>query len=102
MERIKLSKSCKEILLALKNKTFDDNTEFDDNSVIYLSTIGFIEVIKTTCGNIVTGFTDIGEAYLYSNPRLKDPSIWDDKKYWINTAISLIALIVAIIALFKD
>jgi autotransporter-associated beta strand protein len=57
---------------------------------------------KTYGGIIVTGLTDIGEAYLYSNPQLKDPSIWDDKKYWINTAISLVALIVAIIALFKD
>lgn len=102
MERIKLSKSCKEILLALKNKTYNNNTEFDDNDVIYLYTKGLIKITKTYGGIIVTGLTDIGEAYLYSNPKLKDPSIWDDKKYWINTAISLVALIVAIIALFKD
>ena len=45
--------------------------------------------------------TDRGKAYIASNPSLKNPTIWDDKKYIINTIISVAALIVAIIALFK-
>lgn len=103
MERITLSKNCKLILFQLRDrkaKVLYKNGEYDD--VKYLVTKGFItakELIgKSYCD---LHLTDIGLSYLYENPKLKNPSIWDDKKYLINTAISIFALIVAIIALFK-
>ena len=38
---------------------------------------------------------------MYDNPKLNNPSIWDDKKYIITTVISVVALIISIIALLK-
>ena len=101
MHKIKLNDNCKKILLMLKEETFDNHTELNDDDVIYLSTLGLISITRTFSGIVVHGLTEEGNAYIYSNPKLDNPSIWDDKKYWINTAISVIALIVAIIALFK-
>ena len=103
MERITLSKNCKLILFQLqgrKAKILYKNGEYDD--VKYLVTKGLItakELGKKAYCDLQ--LTDIGLSYLYENPKLKNPSIWDDKKYLINTAISILALIVAIIALFK-
>ena len=45
--------------------------------------------------------TNKGRAYIATNPSLNNPTIWDDKKYIINTIISVLALVVAIIALIK-
>ena len=50
---------------------------------------------------ICPDLTDRGRAYIACNPTLKNPTIWDDRKYIINMIISVAALIVAIIALFK-
>ena len=101
MDNIKLNNKCKAILRAIKNDTYEDNIT-NSEDINFLCTLGLIDVTSTKDGDSVDGLTDKGRAYLHSNPTLKNPSIWDDKKYWINTAISVLALIVAIIALFKD
>ena len=41
-----------------------------------------------------------GLSYVQMNPKLSNPSIWDDKKYWITTGISLAALALSIYASF--
>ena len=53
-------------------------------------------------GDIVAvQLTDSGIAYLHQNPKHKNPSIWQDKKYIINIAIPLFALVISTIALIK-
>ena len=101
MEKIKLNDNCKRLLKEIKSGLYQDILEPDIEDLNLLKILGLIKAVNTTTGFVVTGLTDEGRAYLHSNPDLKNPSIWDDKKYWINTAISVLALIVAIIALFN-
>ena len=105
MEKIALNDNCKAIIYAIKNDTYKER-DADSEDINLLHTLGLIDVTSTIDGDFVDGLTVKGQAYLHSNPDLKNPSIWDDKKYWINTAISFAALIVSIIAilitLFKD
>lgn len=101
MDKIKLNNNCKKLLKEIKNDSYCNSLESDLEDLNLLKTLGLIKAVATNTGYVVTGLTDEGRAYLHSNPDLKNPSIWDDKKYWINTAISILALIVAIIALFK-
>ena len=101
MDKITLNDNCKAIINAIKNDTYEEK-DADSEDINLLHTLGLIDVIYTNDGYFVNGLTDEGRAYLHTNPTLKNPSIWDDKKYWINTAISVLALIIAIIALFKD
>ena len=100
MDKIYLNDNCKAIIYAIKNDTYKER-DADSEDINLLHTLGLIDVTYTKDGDFVDGLTDKGRAYLHSNPTLKNPSIWDDKKYWINTAISILALIVAFIALFK-
>ena len=100
MEKIKLNDNCKRLLKEIKSGSYQEGIESDLEDLNFLNTKGLINAIQTLNGYVITGLTDKGRAYLHSNPDLKNPSIWDDKKYLINTAISVIALVVAIIALF--
>jgi hypothetical protein len=102
MEKIKLNDNCKRLLKEIKSGSYQEGIESDLEDLNFLNTKGLINAIQTLNGYVITGLTDEGRAYLHSNPDLKNPSIWDDWKYWINTAISVFALIVAIIALFKN
>ena len=101
MDKIKLNDKCKDILMAIKSDTYGDDIA-NSEDINFLCTLGLIDVTSTKDGDSVDGLTDKGRAYLHSNPTLKNPSILDDKKYLINTAISILALIVSIIALFKN
>mgnify|MGYP003509889585 FL=1 len=100
MEKITLNDNCKRLLKEIKSGSYQEGIESDLEDLNFLNTKGLINAIQTLNGYVITGLTDEGRAYLHSNPDLKNPSIWDDKKYLINTAISVIALVVAIIALF--
>ena len=101
MKKIKLNDNCKRLLREIKSGIYREGIKSDLEDLNLLKTLGFINSVKTKDSYVVIGLTDEGSAYLHSNPNLKNPSIWDDKKYWINTAISILALIVAIIALFN-
>lgn len=103
MERIQLTKSCKNILLSIQNKQYNNIPKEDTTDLLLLEQIGLINVIwsETGCA-IIANLSDKGAAYLCANPKLRNPSILEDKKFWINTAISFGALIVAVIALLKD
>ena len=102
MEKIELNNNCKKLLNKIKSGSYQQGEKADLEDLNFLKTKGLIKAIATTSGIIVTGLTAEGRAYLHSNPNLKNPSIWDDKKYLITTAISFAALIVSIIALLKD
>ena len=106
MDKIKLGKNQKVILNSLRNGDYPSSIpEKDTDDIFVLKELELITAIevsdKTGRMLICPELTDRGKAYIASNPTLKDPTIWDDKKYIINTVISVAALIVAIIALFK-
>lgn len=102
MEKVKLSKEEKRLLKEIASKKYSNSTPKKDVGVIKLLQVkDFIRVTDTIDGPVVIGISDYGKAYLEENPKLHNPSIFDDKKYIINTIISLVALTVAIIALFK-
>lgn len=99
MEKIKLTNKCKTILKGLNNKTYKPKIE-DNDALLLLHEYGLIAGNRYSSGEVYTcRITPKGEAYLYDNPKLSNPSIWDDKKYIITTVISVVALIISIIAL---
>lgn len=105
MERICLTKSQKELIRKIHSNSniYCNVCQGDYNDLTILEEKRIVENKGNEGGGIIySRLTKYGEAYIISNPKLKNPSIWDDKKYWINTAISVFALIVAIIALFKN
>lgn len=101
MERIELNKNCKQILCELSTASYSRKT--DDISDLYiLQAVGLIQGSHTKDAQFAfIKLTDYGKAYLSWNPKLKNPSIWEDKKYWITTIVSIIAIIISIIALCK-
>lgn len=106
MDKIKLNKNQKLILKSLRNGDYQASIpDRDIDDIFVLKELNLITAIEVSDKSgrtlICPELTDRGKAYMASNPRLKNPTIWDDKKYIINTIISVAALIVAIIALFK-
>ena len=103
MERIKLPKSCKCILQKIRNKQYFDIPNCDREDLLFLEHEGLVDVKWTEFGDaIIANLSEKGVAYLHTNPRLKNPSIFEDRKYVITTIISIIALVVATFALFKN
>lgn len=103
MEKIYLSESCKKILLAIKNKQYNDIPKSDTEDLLLLEQKELIKVIWCEFGYaVIANLSPKGIVYMRINPDLENPSIFDDKRFWINTGISIIALLISIIALFKD
>lgn len=101
MEKIKLSEEEKQILLSLKDVGRYDIDGQNQDYLISLEQFGFINGPKAMSGNFIAiNLTDYGKTYLLKNPKLTNPSIWDDKKYLINTIISIFAVIISAIALY--
>ena len=103
MERIELSKKQRTILKAIARGKYPNVCSKEDiKDIIVLRELGLVHGTNVMTGDIVAvRLTDSGTAYMQQNPKLKNPSIWQDKKYIINTAISLIALIISIISITK-
>ena len=99
MEKIKLPKRAKEILWLLNEEKYKPKEE-DMEVLNYLEVAGFGEVLTTADGLEDFELNEFASAYLYWNPKLKNPSIWDDKKDWITTGISGVALVFSIYASF--
>lgn len=102
MERIKLSKSEKEVLRIIaefkgnKPSTYPDHTF---NAAAYsLQQKGLVKAKFLTTGAVWNiSLTDLGKHYLCENPMLKNPVDW---KFIASVVIPLAAVIVSIIALF--
>ena len=106
MDKIIHSKNQKVILNSLRDGNYSASIpDKDIDDIFVLKEFNLITAIEVSDKSgrllICPELTDKGKAYIASNPSLKNPTIWDDKKYIINTIISVAALIVAIIALFK-
>lgn len=101
MDKIKLTERAKEILRLLKdNKYKVRDADREDLNLLEIEGLGTGQRLTDHSFHTFK-ITDMGSAYLYSNPKLSNPSIWDDKKYIITTLISVVALIISIIAIIK-
>lgn len=102
MDRIKLSKEEKLLLKRLSARKYPDQVLEEDLKVfMILENESLVHGTKGKDGILAPRLTAMGEAYIASNPKLKNPSIWEETKYIINTTISIIALIISLIALIK-
>lgn len=102
MDRIKLTPNSQRILKLLRKNQYNEVSEADHEDINFLKQEDLVTTLEAETGSIVLiDLTDKGRAYLHINPKLKNPSIWEDKKYWITTIISLVAIIISIIALVK-
>ena len=101
MEKIYLPQKAKEILWQLNEEKYVPKEE-DMEVLNFLEVAGFGEVLTTADGLEDFEINEFASAYLYWNPKLKNPTIWDDKKYLITTVIAVAAIIISIIALFKN
>ena len=101
MEKIYLPQKAKEILWLLNEEKYKPKEE-DMEVLNFLEVAGFGEVLTTDDGLEDFELNEFASAYLYWNPKLNNPSIWDDKKYLITTAIAVAALVISIIAIFKN
>ena len=102
MEKIHLTDNAKHILLSLNKGEVYSPKDSDKNDIILLIYEGLLTAKETLRGFANLQLTDKAIAYLHMNPKLKNPSICDDKKYLITTFIAIGALMVSIISLFKE
>lgn len=102
MEKIKLSKAEKILLKKIEAKhSYANPTKDEQDCLCTLDNKGFVTGSKNEQGKyICVNLTDAAKSYLIEYPKLNNPSIWDDKKYLINTAISVIAIAISVIALY--
>ena len=98
--KIHLSKDEKLILLGLNSDKYSIS-ENDKQWLLVLEQKKLIGTNKGANGRIRRAYiTDFGKAYLSENPKLNNPSIWDDKKYIITTIISGAAILISAVALY--
>ena len=92
MERIKLSPREKEIIVALAKNTYIlDTGSKDANELEHLEYLGLGKGLPCEFGGYITfKLTPKAKAYLFENPKLKDPSILEDKKFWIDFIANLL------------
>ncbi len=101
MDRIYLTKNCVKILRGLKDGTYTIDPQTDNTDLYLLEYEGLIDVIRIQSGDAIDAdLTTKGIVYIHSNPKLKNPSIWEDTKYWITTAFAVAATAISIVALF--
>jgi len=98
MERIYLNSREKKIIKQIQNSTYMEAVKQQDKmpmkKLIYE---GLVCCKETDLGGmILPELTNKGELYLYDNPKLKNPSIFQDKGF----VVSIVAIIISIIALF--
>lgn len=100
MEKIKLTNNAKRILLILNKNEEPVISDADDRDLYLLEQEELIVLDGCKNGYPFPEITRKGLSYVQMNPKLSNPSIWDDKKYWITTGISLAALALSIYASF--
>ncbi len=100
MEKIKLTNNAKRILLILNKNEEPVISDADERDLYLLEQEELIVLEGCKNGYPFPEITRKGLSYVQMNPKLSNPSIWDDKKYWITTGISLAALALSIYASF--
>jgi hypothetical protein len=100
MEKIKLTNNAKRILLILNKNEEPVISDADERDLYLLEQEELIVLEGCKNGYPFPEITRKGLSYVQMNPKLSNPSIWDDKKYWITSGISLAALALSIYASF--
>lgn len=100
MEKIKLTNNAKRILLILNKNEEPVISDADERDLYLLEQEELIVLEGCKNGYPFPEITRKGLSYVQMNPKLSNPSIWDDKKYWITTGISLATLVLSIYASF--
>lgn len=100
MEKIKLTNNAKRILLILNKNEEPVISDADERDLYLLEQEELIVLEGCKNGCPFPEITRKGLSYVQMNPKLSNPSIWDDKKYWITTGISVVALAFSIYASF--
>ncbi len=78
----------------------DTYTPDDDGALTLLEHEGLI-ILNTNNDGVTNAYpSNRGFAYYHVNPELKDPTLWDDKKYIITTGISILALFISGFSLY--
>ena len=89
-DRIELTDREKKIILELANGKYDPISD-DSHELEHLEYIGLGSGIKCEFGGYLTyKLTMKAKAYLFENPKLKNPSILDDKKFWIELVSNIL------------
>lgn len=98
MDRIKLTNREKEILRLLKSGQYPEVVEKNDKMPVKkLIHDGLVSCKTNEFGSLlVPNLTERGELYLYDNPKLRNPCVFQDKGF----VVSILAIIISIIALF--
>jgi len=102
MEKIRLTKNAKRILRILNKSEDLIISETDEKDLYLLEQEELIELDGYKNGQPFPEITRKGISYILMNPTLSNPSIWDDKKYWITTGISVLAFLLSVIALYFE
>ena len=102
MTRYRLSKNCKKILLSLKDNHYHSFVPDNDvNDFLILREMGFVSCIvasdKDSTSYLAPKLEPKGLAYIADNPKLKNPNIFCDWKFWITSLIAIIGLIVSFV-----
>lgn len=97
MEKVKLSKRAKDILLQKANFNYEIANE-DKAALLELEDAGLMDITKLTDGTLWTcTISKKGKTYLELNPKLSSPRIWNDRKWLIGSIIAIISFLVPII-----
>ncbi len=97
MEKVYLTDRAKTILLTLSQNKEPEISESDEKDLILLKEEDFIELEGSKDGMLYPEITDKGIAYVHINPKLTNPSIWQDYKWIITSLIAIIGILVTIL-----
>lgn len=97
MERIKLSKREKHVLMSVRNGWTRGLGELDRPAIESLRARGLVKGIFTEQGDpLRIDLSELGKAYLFENPRLRNPINWSAFAA-IAAAISSVGVILGLI-----
>lgn len=92
-DKIELTEKEKKIFFELANDNYELNNN-DDSELKHLEFLGLGEGIKSEFGGYFNyELTEKAKAYVFENPKLKNPSILDDKKFWIELGVNILSTI---------
>lgn len=96
MDKIELPDECKALMLAMSKESHIEPNH-NDNSDQWLCVLEYYGLITGVKNEqdcyIIAQLSDKGKVYLTLNPKLKDPSFWDDKHAVIDHVFNLIGAI---------
>lgn len=103
MERLKLNKSEKQILIDIQNSNYPHEVKKDDYlSMRKLIYEGLVECVESEYGQLlIPSLTNKGKIYFLDNPKLKNPSFFQDKSFILSIIASVISIITLILTLIK-